>query len=124
MKPLVFICIVTGLLMTACKKGDVEVDSSATSGGSGQTPVAGRPASGPGSPAEVKASEEAAQKALAAKDYDAAVANMIKVTQQKSLSDDEANRLRDLNSRLLNASQSDPKAMEAYRNMSAAMRGR
>ena len=68
--------------------------------------------------------EDEARKAIAAKDYDTAAADMFKLTKQPTLSQSEADNLRSLNESLLKAAQTDPKAMEVYRNMSAAQKGR
>ena len=105
-----------GLLLTACKKEDVA--------GSADTSSAPRPTSGAGSSAEVRATEDQAQKALAAKNYDEAAAAIFKLKQQPTLSQDEADKLRGLDANLLNAAQKDAKALEAYQNISRAQRGR
>jgi hypothetical protein len=104
-----------GLLLTACKKDDAA---------SAESSSASRPTSGAGSSAEVRAAEDQAQKALAAKNYDEAAATIFKLKQQPTLSQDEADKLRSLDANLLNAAQKDAKALEAYQNISRAQRGR
>jgi hypothetical protein len=107
--------LTVGLLLTACKKEDaVSTDTS----------TAPQPASGAGSSAEVRAAEDQAQKALAAKNYDEAAAAIYKLKQQPTLSQDQADKLRSLDANLLNAAQKDAKALEAYQNISRAQRGR
>jgi hypothetical protein len=104
-----------GLVLTACKKEEVAAtDASA----------APRPTSGAGSAAEVRAAEDQAQKALAAKNYDEAATAIYKLKQQPTLSQEEADKLRGLDANLLNAAQKDAKALEAYQNISRAQRGR
>lgn len=107
--------MMAGLLLSACKKDD---------GASADTSSAPRPTSGAGSSAEVRAAEDQAQKALAAKNYDEAAAAIFKLKQQPTLTQDEADKLRGLDANLLNAAQKDAKALEAYQNISRAQRGR
>ena len=107
--------MVAGLMLTACKKDDaVSTDTSSVP----------RPTSGAGSSAEVRAAEDQAQKALAAKNYDEAASAIYKLKQQPTLSQDQADKLRSLDANLLNAAQNDAKALEAYQNISRAQRGR
>lgn len=104
--------ILAGLLLSACHKNDSAVEGAATDA---------RPVTGGGSRTEVRATVDEAQKAIAAKDFEKAAADIYKVSQQKNLSQDEADKLRALNGNLLNAAQNDPKAMEAYKAMSQAL---
>ena len=115
MKTRSLFCLIAVLAVSACKKADDAVVDNGP---------AGRPPAGPGSSAEVKSMEDEARKAIAAKDYDTAAADMFKLTKQPTLSQSEADNLRSLNESLLKAAQTDPKAMEVYRNMSAAQKGR
>lgn len=108
-------CLMALIALSACKKSDDAVSDAGS---------AGQAATSPGSSAQVKVMEDEAQKALAAKDYETATADIYKLTQEKTLSQSEADKLKSLNANLLNAAQADPKAMEAYRNMSRTLRGR
>jgi len=108
-------CLVAFFALSACKKAD---DAASDAGPAGKT------ATSPGSSAKIKIMEDEAQKALAAKDYETVTADIYKLTQEKTLSQSEADKLKNLNANLLNAAQADDKAMEAYRNMSRALRGR
>jgi hypothetical protein len=82
-----------------------------------------------------KANPEAAQAAAAVKaameknDYDAAIAALVAAqTSDAAMSEAQKNQhrqaMQDVTTRLLEASQSDPKAMEAYQNLGRLMKRR
>ena len=114
------LCAVLGVLLCACKKKE-EASSAAApaTSGAAATEAAASPAA-----AEAAASASKAEQAIKAKNWDAVVTELVQLTRQRNPNEEQGNRLRQLNQELLDAAQSDPKAMEALQTANKILNGR
>lgn len=112
-----------GLIASGCSKSD---DGAAGVDASGKAEAAAVP--GKADPAASQALTTATT-ALEKNDYDAAIAALMAAKQNAgTMSDQQTAQYRqsllDASTKLLEASRSDPKAMEAYQNLGRLMKGR